>query len=95
MPIFALPPMPFPKSLILIDFRSRAIRCREVGKYRASLAFGQADSWEGGSEAEAIEQLKSKLRQVRSKPGFGFGWPKKVWGTPGSKSLVFDSARNI
>ncbi|CAJ1356843.1 unnamed protein product [Effrenium voratum] len=36
-----------------------------VGKYRASLAFGQADSWEGGSEAEAIEQLKSKLRQER------------------------------
>eukprot|EP00913_Durusdinium_trenchii_P034736 g32494.t1 len=34
-----------------------------VGKYKPSLAFGQADGWEGGTEKEAIEQLKAKLNQ--------------------------------
>ncbi|CAK9079042.1 Serine/threonine-protein kinase TOUSLED [Durusdinium trenchii] len=36
-----------------------------VGKYKPSLAFGQADGWEGGTEKEAIEQLKAKLNQEK------------------------------
>jgi len=36
-----------------------------VGKYRPSLAFGQSDGWEGGMEAEAIDELRKKLRRER------------------------------
>lgn len=39
--------------------------CPKVGKYRPSLAFGQSDGWEGGMEAEAIDELRKKLRRER------------------------------
>lgn len=37
-----------------------------LGKYKnSSMVFGQTDTWEGGSEAEMIEQQKVKLREER------------------------------
>ena len=41
------------------------VLCPKVGKYRPSLAFGQSDGWEGGMEAEAIDELRKKLRRER------------------------------
>lgn len=80
--------MPVGKEVV---FLTVVVTSCEVGEYRRS-ALGQSDGWEGGTEAAAIAQLKTKLRRDSGRAG---GVPQRPWSCEGLRATAWRAAGRI